>query len=321
MKRARGAARSVVNLLATALIFGAMSGIAPARSQAVAAQTDAGRQIGAQLGATSGAERYGILHTLKVTNRIAPGLTVADLNAIIVGMEDQRAKVINLMARMLQPNLTAADVVALSGETRGNTRYGILHTLKVTNRIAPGLTVADLNAIIVGMEDQRAKVINLMARMLQPNLTAADVATASSGNGSSSSPLNAVWATCGSGFVQRFLIPDYVCFNADGEMDSNAVNCAAKKLRGYEAVYFGEACRTHDQCYGRPGSVRSACDSAFRTLLGATCDETLSGPAWSVARRTCWQQANTWYRTVQTRGCEAFKAAQTAVGNVGAICE
>ena len=91
---------------------------------------------------------------------------------------------INLMARMLQPNLTAADVVALSGDTRGSTRYGILHNLKVANRIASGLSVADLNAIIVGMEDQRAKVISLMARMLQPNLSAADI-VASGGSGAS----------------------------------------------------------------------------------------------------------------------------------------
>ena len=89
----------------------------PARSQIVAAQTDAGRQVARQLGATSGAERYGIVHNLNVTNRIASGLRVADLNSIIAGMEDQRAKVISLMARKLQPNLTAADVVALSGDT------------------------------------------------------------------------------------------------------------------------------------------------------------------------------------------------------------
>jgi hypothetical protein len=175
MKRAGSAARTVVNLLATVLILGATSGFVPARSQSVAAQTDAGRQVAGLLGDASGAERYRILHNLNATNRIASGLSVADLNAIIAGMEDQRAKVISLMARKLQPNLTAADVVVLSGDTSGSTRYNILHNLNAANRIASGLTVADLNAIIVGMEDQRAKVISLMARKLQPNLTAADV--------------------------------------------------------------------------------------------------------------------------------------------------
>jgi hypothetical protein len=172
---AQGAARSVVNLLAAVLILGANGGFAPARSQTVGAQTDAGRQVAALLGDTSGAERYRILHNLNAANRIASGLTVADLNVIIAGMEDQRAKVISLMARKLQPNLSAADVVALLGDTHGSTRYTILHNLNAANRVAPELTVADLNAIIVGMEDQREKVISLMARKLQTNLSAADV--------------------------------------------------------------------------------------------------------------------------------------------------
>ena len=272
-------------------------------------------------GQTTGSDRYAILYDLKSENRISPGLTVADLNSIMVGMEDQRVRVVDLMKRDLVANMRAADVVALSGQTSGSSRYAILYDLKTENRIAHGLTVADLNAIIAGMEDQRVRVVKLMREHLASSLTAADVATATGGTGSSSNPLDAAKATCGSGFIQRFFIPDYVCFNSNGQMDSNAVNCAAKKLRGYEAVYFGEACRAHDQCYGQAGSVRSTCDSAFRTLLGATCDETLSDPAWSAARSTCWQQANTWYRTLQARGCEAFKAAQTAVGNAGATCK
>jgi hypothetical protein len=175
MKRERSAARGIASLLATFLVLGAVNGIAPAMSQTVAPPSDLGRQVTAQLGSTSGAERYRILHNLNAANRIASGLTVADLNAIIAGMEDQRAKVVSLMANKLQPNLSAAEVVALSGQTRGTTRYGILHNLNAANRIASGLTVADLNAIIAGMEDQRAKVISLMARKLQPNLSAADV--------------------------------------------------------------------------------------------------------------------------------------------------
>ena len=166
---------SVVCLTTILLLTGVLFAATTARGQSVAAQLDPGNVVLTQLSNTVGLERYRILYNLNATNRIASGLTVADLNAIIAGMEDQRAQVIRLMARKLQQNLSAADVVALSGQTTGSTRYAILYNLNAANRIASGLTVTDLNAIIAGMEDQRAQVIRLMARKLQPNLSAADV--------------------------------------------------------------------------------------------------------------------------------------------------
>ena len=112
---------------------------------------------------------------MKSENRISPGLTVADLNSIMVGMEDQRVRVVDLMKRDLVANMRAADVVALSGQTTGSDRYAILYDLKSENRISPGLTVADLNSIMVGMEDQRVRVVDLMKRDLVANIIVADV--------------------------------------------------------------------------------------------------------------------------------------------------
>ncbi|MDP2198456.1 MAG: hypothetical protein Q8K01_07725 [Sulfurimicrobium sp.] len=131
--------------------------------------SDAGNAVLAKLGNSSGTMRFDILNALMSHSRVASGLTAADLNAIIVGMEDQRARVVSLMARMLQANLGATEVVALSGQTSGRMRFDILNALMSHSRVASGLTAADLNAIIVGMEDQRARVVSLMARLLQAN--------------------------------------------------------------------------------------------------------------------------------------------------------
>ena len=127
----------------------------------------------------SGEARYRSLYDLVSQNRVAPNLSVADFNAIVAGMEDQRVRTMSLMARMLVANLGAADVVSLSGQTTGDMRYAILYDLVSQNRVASNLSVADFNAIVAGMEDQRVRTMSLMARMLVANLGAADVVSLS----------------------------------------------------------------------------------------------------------------------------------------------
>jgi hypothetical protein len=218
------------------------------------------------------------------------------------------------------------------GRTSGAARYKILYSLKAADRVATGLTVADLNKIIAGMEDQRVKVVNLMRRDLVPNLTATDVVVASSTDGGQApapasvppppkSPGPAAYGTCGSTDGQRVAIPDYVCFSMYGGTMATVPMCSIGAFAGYTPVYFGEACHAHDDCYGRAGASRSQCDSDFLSLLNATCDETLSGSAWTFGRKNCHNASSEYYHQVSTKGCDAFKSAQAAAGNTRANCD
>lgn len=146
-----------------------------ASGETATAQSSAGTEIASQLGRTSGAVRYGILRDLKVSGRIAKDLTPSDLNLIVTGMEDYRAQAVGLLRSHLAPNLTAADVVSLSGRTAGRVRYEILRDLKIAGRLSKDLSVADLNAIVAGMEDYRPEVVGLLRSYLAPNLSATEV--------------------------------------------------------------------------------------------------------------------------------------------------
>jgi len=332
MKRARGAAlQGVVSVLSVSVLAGALCVATTARSQSVGSPLTVGREVLAQLGGTSGAERYRILYSLKAANRIASGLTVNDLNAIIVGMEDRRTRVISLMARDVVPNLSAADVVALSGQTSGSSRYRILYSLKAANRIASGLTVNDLNAIIVGMEDQRTRVISLMARDLVPNLSAADVVASGGTAGTAPAPGAApppapptspgILGGCGSSKWQRFAVPEYVCFSMYGGTLPWVNVCSIAMFTGYKPVYLGEACRAHDDCYGSAGAKKSQCDQNFLSLLQETCDATLAGDAWTYGRKNCRNAASEFHYQVSTKGCSAFIEGQTGAGMGNPTCE
>jgi hypothetical protein len=267
MKRARsGAARGVSILLATILLCGTVAGVAPANGQAVAGASDSGRQVTAQLGRTSGVERYRILYDLKAAKRIATGLTAADLNAIIVGMEDERVKVVNLMSRDLVPNLTAADVVA-SGGTAG---------------AAPASGAAPLP--------------------VPP-------------------PGPGVLGGCGSTKWQRLAVPEYVCFSMYGGTLPWVSVCSVSLLTGYTPVYLGEACRTHDACYGGAGARKSQCDASFRDLLIATCEASLQGAIWEIGRRNCRNVASEYYHQVTNNGRSAFIQAQAGAGTTNPTCQ
>ena len=78
-------------------------------------------------------------------------------------MEDQRGRTISRLGSLIVANLSAADVVSLSGRTTGMDRNNILGSLLSQGRVASGLTQADVNLIIVGMEDQRARTISQLS--------------------------------------------------------------------------------------------------------------------------------------------------------------
>jgi len=78
-------------------------------------------------------------------------------------MEDQRGRTISQLGSLIVANLSAADVVSLSGRTTGMDRNNILGSLLSQGRVASGLTQADVNLIIVGMEDQRARTISQLS--------------------------------------------------------------------------------------------------------------------------------------------------------------
>ena len=137
--------------------------------------------------------------------------------------------------------------------------------------------------------------------------------TADAGNADVSGPY------CGSGRLQELLVPEYACFGYGGVLPYAA--CAAGTLVGYKAVHFGAACKAHDQCYSDSRAKKSFCDSNFLALLEATCDITLTGNARSVGRKNCHNTASEYFHQVNTRGCEAFKAAQIAAGNSAPRCD
>lgn len=266
MKRARGAARGVVTVLAVSVLLRVFGTAAMAQSQSVTPPSAAGREVLAQLGGTSGAERYRILYSLKTANRIASGLTVADLNTIIAGMEDQRVRVVNLMKRDLVPNLTAADVVAAGG-TEG--------TAPVPGSVPPPATP----------------------------------------------PGPGVLGGCGSTKWQRLAVPEYVCFSMYGGTLPWVNVCSIALFTGYKPVYFGEACRAHDDRYGSAGAKKSRCDQSFLSLLKETCDASLIGEVWTYGRKNCGNAASEYYYQVSTKGCSAFMDGQTSAGVVKPMCD
>jgi len=124
---------------------------------------------------------------------------------------------------------------------------------------------------------------------------------------------------CGSGKLQELLVPEYACFGLGGVLPYAA--CAAGTLIGYKPVYFGVACKAHDQCYSRKDSQKSTCDRNFLTVLEATCDTTLTGKLREVGRKNCHNTVSEYFHQVSTRGCEAFEMAQRRAGNNAPNCD
>jgi hypothetical protein len=97
--------------------------------------------------------------------------------------------------------------------------------------------------------------------------------------------------------------------------------CSVSLLTGYKPVYFGEACRAHDGCYGSAGAKKSQCDQSFLSVLNETCDATLTGKAWTYGRQNCHNTASEFHHQVSTKGCGAFMEGQTNAGVVTPTCE
>ncbi len=76
---------------------------------------------------------------------------------------------------------------------------------------------------------------------------------------------------CGSD-VSRYLVPDYVCFNAQGQREPFA-NCRGSSSDGLvrHRVSFVAACARHDACYARAGATKDACDTTFFEDLKRAC--------------------------------------------------
>lgn len=124
---------------------------------------------------------------------------------------------------------------------------------------------------------------------------------------------------CGSGSIQKFLIPEYACYGWAGVLPYAA--CAAGSWIGYKPVYFGAACKAHDECYSLAGNKKSVCDKAFLSLLVAICNETLSGSFSEIGATNCNNTASEYYHQVNTRGCRAFMAAQLVAGIEDPKCD
>ena len=123
---------------------------------------------------------------------------------------------------------------------------------------------------------------------------------------------------CGpqSKIVKEFLIPEYTCFDLKGGTIPSAA-CAAVPSPDYKPVYFGTACQQHDRCYGTKGTSKSKCDEAFRDLLIATCDQTLTNKFRVLSRRACHKLARSYFKAVRKFGDEPFEQAQLAGRFIG----
>lgn len=142
---------------------------------------------------------------------------------------------------------------------------------------------------------------------------------------------------CGSG-VSRFLVPDFVGFDANGSRISyqDVSKTKASGLRSV-TVSFVAACKMHDKCYGTPGTRKSECDSIFYRELKSACRLSLPRTVPRQMSRSCIETAllyNDVVRGQEARredlwgalssrftgqsGCNAYREAQK---NKKASCE
>ena len=115
---------------------------------------------------------------------------------------------------------------------------------------------------------------------------------------------------CGSAWWQKLGVPDYYCFGYAGPALAYA-GCALGNLVGYKPVYFGAACKAHDDCYGQPGVRKEYCDRKFLAILRETCKDTLTGKYRKWARSECYKVADSFYTAVKAYGMKAYNNAQS----------
>ena len=149
---------------------------------------------------------------------------------------------------------------------------------------------------------------------------------------------------CGSS-VSKFLVPDYFCFDAQGQRVPYAACAATQPSNGLtrHRVSFTAACSRHDECYGRRNAAKANCDAAFYEDLKAACRSQIQGVGVERLSKGCIDTAlqyNDVVRGQATRrlplwmggamiqqvpftgqsACDAYKAAQTAAGVAQPSC-
>ena len=70
---------------------------------------------------------------------------------------------------------------------------------------------------------------------------------------------------------------------------------------------FGNACQNHDDCYGKCGSNKDACDAKFYNDMKNQCDSyrpALANPSF------CYLLAEVYYQAVHRKAGDAFRASQ-----------
>lgn len=144
---------------------------------------------------------------------------------------------------------------------------------------------------------------------------------------------------CGSS-VSKYLVPDYVCFDAQGERvayDKCDTTRGGRTLPLYK-VDFSNACAQHDKCYGTAGASKSACDTTLYQELNSACRE-LPSDLGETAVYRCHETAIQFIDVVRGQatkrigiwmmqqvpftgnsGCDAFISAQSNVGKADAAC-
>jgi len=149
------------------------------------------------------------------------------------------------------------------------------------------------------------------------------------------------FGVCGSARYQRAAIADIFCVHSDGrlrpyagcEKDLNSAeqgmmsSAMADRLRAElsasppPVVRFVEACRQHDDCYGKKGTVKSACDTQFYTGMADACRRDIPHDFSEVGKKACFDNALRFNDVVRDLGCAAFKSAQQAKGVPQPVCE
>lgn len=73
---------------------------------------------------------------------------------------------------------------------------------------------------------------------------------------------------------------------------------------------FGDACESHDRCYGTVGRGRQYCDNAFLLSLKSKCSKAFQKPYERIMRLSCECAAKQYYLGVRSLGEEFYRRAQ-----------
>lgn len=154
---------------------------------------------------------------------------------------------------------------------------------------------------------------------------------------------NGDFGACGSGRSLTAAIPDYVCISENGQVRAydgceegpNAFENGMMSISMVRIlkptlinnpparVSFDAACANHDACYGTYGANKRDCDQRFRSDLEGACESSLPSekPGKLIARNACIALARKYAGAVEKMGCDAFKGAQSSVGDNNASCD